>query len=628
MNELRKIPATLILIVVNTIVFGVCYLIIGTFGQPFWTLGQLKLGALFNPFTLDDESYRIFTSMFLHGHLPHLIMNMYGLYAVGSQLETLVGAKKMLAVYFLSGIAAALSSLYFNLFVIGVGASGAIFGLFGFAIIVTVFLSRRQGRSLTPVIINFAVFLGINILLAEAFNADNAAHFGGLACGVVVGLTSMFTRLPFIKLHIEYVILTLLITTFFFLPRYQVEYFKVFNRVFEIEEHIGADLAANHTDSEYRTIFSSHESQWDSTASALDQIKPIPSALSQDTFNLRRYIALRKLESTYRRKMVEKESYVYFDSIDFVRDTIAAHSKFDHKILMRAPQQIDTTQQQPKYKMAKVWYDHDWIEVDGTGAYYRIGYKDSLGMWQDVAYDFFKDGTIQIKGKYKDDKKNGVFLYYSDHNTYTSAGRYVDDLNVGKWEEYYWNGQLKSESYFNNAFYMQNVYDSTGHQIVANGHGTAKFFHANGQVAEEGDYVEGKKHGYWYGRHPTGEMYFEENYNRGRLVNGRSRGLDGKTAIYDEATFFPIPAGGQNALDKYLHDHAIAAEYADKEVRVTFRVTRTGRIADFIFEDAVEPALREKTKQLILRGPQWIPARLHGQEPIDGTAFVRLNFHP
>src|SRR5690349_4411953 len=121
-------PLTLGLIILNCVVFALCYYSIGTFADPIWTLGLLERGALFNPYALDGQWYRIFAAMFLHGHIAHLLFNMYALYSAGGAVESKTGTKKFLIIYLLSGVAAALASLYWGLFTIVVGASGAIFG--------------------------------------------------------------------------------------------------------------------------------------------------------------------------------------------------------------------------------------------------------------------------------------------------------------------------------------------------------------------------------------------------------------------------------------------------------------------------------------------------------------------
>jgi membrane associated rhomboid family serine protease/antitoxin component YwqK of YwqJK toxin-antitoxin module len=629
MENLRKIPATSLLILINVIVFVLCYFATGTFDEPAWSNGLMKYGALFNPLALDREWYRILTSMFLHGHVPHLILNMYGLYSVGSQVEKLVGTKKFLAVYFISGIAGGIASLSYHLFTFGVGASGAIFGIFGFAVIVFVFLSRRQGISITPILVNFVIFLGINIALAELVNADNAAHFGGLGAGMAIGLYSMFSGSPFVRVRVEYVLLAMLVIIFFLLPRFQVEYFRFFNSIIALEERSKTAFGKNQTDAEYLAMFREQEAAWDSIRSALDAFPSVPKELEQDTFKLRRYIALRKKESYFRKTMVERESYIYIDSVGWVQDTIQAFLQLDHRLKFNTGAPEDEKEIPSKEKpaeLSKVWYDKDWIELPGPpGVYFRIGSRDSLGRWQGRVQDYYADGLVQMKGVYKDDKRHGIFLYYSDHHTYTSAGRYQDDRSVGKWETYHINGRLESEVYYTDGYFLKNLWDSTGRQVVSDGRGRVTELYPNGIVSLEGEYEDGHRQGYWYGRHTNGEMYFEENYLRGRLVSGRSRSLAGKEFIYDETSLFPLPVEGYIKLNSYLAEAANAMNSQfNGQVRISFRVTAEGKVTDLLFEPHPGKEEAEKLTSYILKGPKWNPAREHGQKPVDGFAQVTV----
>jgi membrane associated rhomboid family serine protease/antitoxin component YwqK of YwqJK toxin-antitoxin module len=627
MENLRKIPATIVLIVVNVIVFLLCYIVTGTFDEPAWTNGLMKFGALFNPLALDREWYRIFTSMFLHAHLPHLILNMYGLYSIGSQLEKLVGTKKFLAVYFVSGVAAAIASLYFHLFSIGVGASGAIFGLFGFAAIVFVFLSRRQGISITPIVMNFAIFLGINIALAGIFNADNAAHFGGLAAGMMIGLYSLVSGSPFIRIKIEYVLIVVLVGAFFLLPRFQVRYFRFFNSIVALEEKAKSSFNTNHSDAEYLAMFQKDEAAWDSIGRVLNSFPSVPEALAEDTFKLRRYIALRKKESYFRRTMIQRESYVYIDSVGWVQDTIRSFLQLDHRLKFDAggEEEVPIPEEKPQ-ELTKVWYDKDWIELPGPGGkYFRIGSRDSLGRWQGRIQDYYADGVIQMKGVYKNDKRDGIFLYYSDHKTYTSAGRYDDDRSVGKWETYHHNGRIESEVYYTDGYFLKSLWDSTGRPLVIEGSGRVTELYPNGIVSLEGEYKDGHRQGYWYGRHPNGDMYFEENYIRGRLVSGRSKSVDGKEFIYDESSLFPLPKDGYIRLNSYLAEAANAMNTPfSGQVRISFRVTAESRVTDLLFEPHPGKEEVEKLTEYLVNGPQWLPAKEHGQKPVDGFAQVTI----
>jgi membrane associated rhomboid family serine protease/antitoxin component YwqK of YwqJK toxin-antitoxin module len=634
MDFLRRHPFTIILIIGNIIAFGIIFLEAGTFGEPQWTRALLKEGALFNPYALEGEWYRLFTHQFLHGGIFHLLLNMYALYFAGSDIEQESGSGKFLAIYFLSGLGAAFSSLYWNLFVIGVGASGAIFGLFGYSIVHNVAYSLREGLTIKPIIVNFIIFIAINLLFSQAMNVDDAAHIGGLATGAALAMLSvLFNRSPR-QIKFEYAFAVLFIFLYFLMPRDQVTYFKTFQKVLETER-AGKKIfdKKNITDQQFLEFFREHSLSWDTALMMLDAQRRIPAALQNDTLILRRYIKLGNQEAKYRIRLIENESYVYMDSIGIVQDSMQRLPPLKYPLAFgmyhdEAEEEEQKEKEEPKGKMTQVYYDSNWVEIDSPpAAYYRIGYRDSLGHWNGPVRDYYATGDVQMKGAYKADRRNGIFLYYSDHRTYTSAGRYVDNRSVGKWETFHDNGKLESEVYYDNGYFLKSLWDSAGNPMVKDGSGKQVTMYSNGIVATEGEYKDGHKEGYWYGRHPDGGMYFEENYRRGRLVNGRSRSRNGRVYLYDESSFFPIPEGGYQKLSEYLKAEASKYKTNEKgEVKLSFRVTVKSVLTDFTIEDGLSVETERIAKEIILRGPKWIPAKEHGDKPVDGFAYVTVLF--
>ncbi|WKW45458.1 rhomboid family intramembrane serine protease [Myroides sp. JBRI-B21084] len=147
----------------------------------------LAWGANFRPSTTNGEWWRLLTSTFLHGGLIHLIANMYGLLFVGIFLEPLLGRTKYLTVYLLMGILASCASLWWYDATVSVGASGAIFGLYGLflALLLTKIFPPDFGKAFFT---STLIFIGYNLLMGLNGGIDNAAHIGGLLSGFVVGL--------------------------------------------------------------------------------------------------------------------------------------------------------------------------------------------------------------------------------------------------------------------------------------------------------------------------------------------------------------------------------------------------------------------------------------------------------
>lgn len=630
MQFVKKYPATLALIVVNIAAFVLTYILAGSFERRDWTVTLLRLGAQFNPLTLDREWYRIFTYMFLHGGVVHFLVNMYALFFAGSRVESMVSTKKFLFIYFLSGITAALNSLYWNLFSVGVGASGAIFGLFGFLLIAETFGQRRPGKSVYVVLFHLGSLVAINLIVGSMLNADHAAHFGGLGAGILIAQFALTTGGvgTLSKVRIEFFLLPLLVIFYLSLPRTQVKYFKFFQQVVAAEDSARHRFQPHMTDDEYMRGFIKNFHQWDATLLALNNQKSIPWQLAMDTFKLRRYIKLRMQENLYKKVVVQNESYIYLDSVEVVKERMKQYVDLDYALWFRSKGE-DPRPEKPRGELVKALYDSQWVEVSSPPSiYYRVGFRDSLGRWNGEVRDYFSNGDIQMKGSFKNNKRDGVFLFYSPKKLPVAAGRYVDDRSFGKWETFHENGTRAAEIYYNNGYFVKNLWDSLGNHLVVDGNGREIRRYPNGVIACEGEYRHGVKDGFWYGRHPNGDLYFEEHFNRGRLVNGRSRTLEGQTFVYDESSLHPMPEGGFEAFDSYLKSE-IRRLSSDElgHVKLSFRVTSRGLPVDVTVQQSATPRLDVKAKELLLKGPRWLPARSHGHEPVDGWGFVQVEFY-
>jgi membrane associated rhomboid family serine protease len=128
------------------------------------------------------EYYRLLTAAFLHGGPFHLAMNMFALATLGPTLESALGRSRYLALYLLSALGGStLSFLLSSPGQLGVGASGAIFGLFGAYYIVVRRLGGETRQIVTLLVINFVITIAVPII-------DWRAHLGGFVTGVLIAL--------------------------------------------------------------------------------------------------------------------------------------------------------------------------------------------------------------------------------------------------------------------------------------------------------------------------------------------------------------------------------------------------------------------------------------------------------
>jgi len=146
----------------------------------------LKYGANLDVLVKNGEYYRLFTCIFLHIGIMHLLCNMYSLYIIGREVENLFGKIKYIIIFILSGIFGSIMSLAFTHNTISAEASGAIFGLLGallyFGMHYRTYLGEAIKRSIIPIIV-------VNLIIGFfAEGIDLAAHIGGLVGGVLVAM--------------------------------------------------------------------------------------------------------------------------------------------------------------------------------------------------------------------------------------------------------------------------------------------------------------------------------------------------------------------------------------------------------------------------------------------------------
>ena len=189
----KEFLVTPILVDLNILIF-IAMVIAGA--DIFNPSGEILLtwGGNYRPLTLNEEWWRLIANCFLHGGIIHLVMNMFALIYIGVLLEPLIGKTKFLIVYILTGLIASLTSICWHELTISIGASGAIFGLYGvFLALLTTNIIEKSDRKALFVSIGF--FVAYNLVYGLKSGIDNAAHIGGLLTGVIIG----FAYIPALK---------------------------------------------------------------------------------------------------------------------------------------------------------------------------------------------------------------------------------------------------------------------------------------------------------------------------------------------------------------------------------------------------------------------------------------------
>jgi membrane associated rhomboid family serine protease len=133
--------------------------------------------ALFGPLVQSGEVWRLFTVALVHGGLTHLFFNMFSLLVLGNPVEATLGKARFLIIFFVSLLTGSLSSVYLSSYpYISVGASGAVFGLFG------AFIAMR--KMIREGVRDIYLIIGLNFIFGFILGGvDWRAHLGGLVGG-------------------------------------------------------------------------------------------------------------------------------------------------------------------------------------------------------------------------------------------------------------------------------------------------------------------------------------------------------------------------------------------------------------------------------------------------------------
>ncbi len=206
----RDYSVTLVIVAINIVGYILCT----QMGEVVYNIGSMNAEKIL----VDKQYYRLITAIFLHADIEHIVSNMIYLIGLGQMLEQMIGHVRFAVLYLLSGLGASVFSMMYSVLTgdiyDAVGASGAIFGLIGALFILLVIRDmrrrarRRSGdRNVMPgqedildengrvipdgyesISVGKLIFVVVYMIYSgtRAARVDNAAHVGGLVCGLLI----------------------------------------------------------------------------------------------------------------------------------------------------------------------------------------------------------------------------------------------------------------------------------------------------------------------------------------------------------------------------------------------------------------------------------------------------------
>lgn len=186
METVKRAPVTIVLTLINIVVF----LLLSFGGQPENEYYMLAHGAMYTPGLEREEYYRLFTSIFMHFGIEHLVNNMLVLVVIGTRLEPVLGSFRTALLFVCSGLAGNIVSLFIetepNVIIVSAGASGAVFGFSG-ALLCLTLMYRGSIGSITWK--GMLLMVALNLYAGySSERVNNAAHIGGLIAGILITL--------------------------------------------------------------------------------------------------------------------------------------------------------------------------------------------------------------------------------------------------------------------------------------------------------------------------------------------------------------------------------------------------------------------------------------------------------
>ena len=178
---------TIALLVINVIVFALC----NTIMREWYSLGTLDTMQVVER----GQVYRLFSSMFLHLNMDHLLNNMMVLLLVGALIENYLGHFAYLFLYIIAGVFGNLLSIYYEIsrndLRISLGASGATMGIVGFLVVWLLINRKTLIKDKTMIIRLLFMFLFVVEACFFQAQANTQAHLGGFIVGAVFGLINI-----------------------------------------------------------------------------------------------------------------------------------------------------------------------------------------------------------------------------------------------------------------------------------------------------------------------------------------------------------------------------------------------------------------------------------------------------
>lgn len=218
--------------------------------------------------------------------------------------------------------------------------------------------------------------------------------------------------------------------------------------------------------------------------------------------------------------------------------------------------------------------------------------------------------------------KDGAFTHYYESGAVQSRFSYINGRPMGRKEEWYEDGQIKSSGTFyetdspmKSVFKLWNYWDANHNQTIINGNGHGE--HSEGKSRGYGEIKNGLKEGKWEGVSQIPQLTYTEYYSQGKLSHGQSKDSAGNIYKYTEAHKSPEPPRGLRSFRQFIADNYRVPpdyySYKKETIYATFAVNTDGEMEDIkIVVGVSEETDKEMIRTLSSYRKKWTPGTSRG----------------
>jgi TonB family protein len=273
----------------------------------------------------------------------------------------------------------------------------------------------------------------------------------------------------------------------------------------------------------------------------------------------------------------------------------------------------------------KIFYDKDNKVATPENGYYYVVKKQHYAEGDTVREYYCSTNSLKlIKIVNSAGITNGMCMSYYENGTVKVKGQYGQYRPVGKFTKWYSNGQIKMEQAFgaeDEPDQILNYWDSLGTQLVKDGDGYCDCvldIIGFSESRERGKVEDGLRDSVWTGYRKSGEKYFDELYQMGKLIDGVSYDSVGRDYSYKEIQQMAKPLNG---MEFFYQQIARNIKYPAKarrhgiegKVFVEFILQKDGAITNVKTIKGIGGGCDEAAEEVIRLSPKWTPGRQRGQ---------------